>query len=303
MSSIHLSENFGDLLDPRFSRIYDKEYAERISESMIPSLFGMKTSTRSTEMMSGVGGLGDMQDFDGTIAYDAFNQLYDSAVAFPEKALGIKAERKLVDDELFGILDGRPWQMAVSVARTREKAGAAVFAGAFSDTAGMPDGVALCSASHPYSPEDASTQSNSGTSAMSATSVEATRRLGYTGIVNDRGQLMDVNYDTLVVPVALEETGYELINSKGKVDTAENNVNIHFGRYKMVVWPRLTDSNNWFFIDSKMSKQFLLWWDRIKPEFAYDRDFDTMIAKWSVYCRYNTQVAGWQWVYGMNVSG
>ena len=302
MPSIHLSENFGDLLDARFSRIYDKEYAERINESMIPMLFGMKTSTRSYELMSGVGGLGDMQDFDGTIAYDAFNQLYDSTVSFPEKALGIKAERKLVDDEMFGILDGRPWQMAVSVARTREKAGAAVFANAFTDASGA-DGVALCSASHPYSPDDATTQSNTGTSPLSATSVEATRRLGYTSIYNDRGQLFEANYDTLVVPVALEETAYELINSKGKVDDDINNANFHYGRYKMAVWPRLTDSNNWYFLDSKLAKQFLLFWDRIKPEFAYDRDFDTMVAKWSVYARYNTQFTGWQFIFGQNVTG
>ncbi len=302
MPSIHLSENFGDLLDARFSKIYDKEYSERINESMIPMLFGMKTSTRAYEMMSGVGGLGDMQDFDGTIAYDAFSQLYDSTVTFPEKALGIKAERKLVDDEMFGILDGRPWQLAVSVARTREKAGAAVFANAFTDASGA-DGVALCSASHPYSPDDATTQSNTGTSALSATSVEATRRLGYTSIYNDRGQLFDVNYDTLVIPVGLEETAYELINTKGKVDDDINNVNFHYGRYKMAVWPRLTDSNNWFFMDSKLAKQFLLFWDRIKPEFAYDRDFDTMVAKWSVYARYNTQFTGWQFVFGQNVSG
>lgn len=302
MPSIHLSENFGDLLDARFSKIYDKEYAERINESMIPMLFGMKTSTRAYEMMSGVGGLGDMQDFDGTIAYDAFNQLYDSTVTFPEKALGIKAERKLVDDEMFGILDGRPWQMAVSVARTREKAGAAVFANAFTDASGA-DGVALCSASHPYSPDDATIQSNTGTSALTATAVEATRRLGYTSIYNDRGQLFDVNYDTLVIPVGLEETAYELINTKGKVDDDINNVNFHYGRYKMAVWPRLTDSNNWYFLDSKLAKQFLLFWDRIKPEFAYDRDFDTMVAKWSVYARYNTQFTGWQHIYGHNVSG
>ena len=302
MPSIHLSENFGDLLDARFSKIYDKEYAERINESMIPMLFGMKTSTRNYEMMSGVGGLGDMQDFDGSIAYDAFSQLYDSTVTFPEKALGIKAERKLVDDEMFGILDGRPWQLAVSVARTREKAGSAVFANAFTDASGA-DGKALCSASHPYSPDDATTQSNTGTSALSATSVEATRRLGFTSVYNDRGQLFDVNYDTLVIPVGLEETAYELINTKGKVDTAENNVNFHYGRYKLAVWPRLTDSNNWFFLDSKLAKQFLLFWDRIKPEFAYDRDFDTMVAKWSVYARYNTQFTGWQWAYGHNVTG
>jgi hypothetical protein len=114
---------------------------------------------------------------------------------------------------------------------------------------------------------------------------------------------MDVNFDTLVVPIGLFETAYELINSKGKVDTANNNFNFHTGRYKLIMWPRLTVSNNWFFLDSKMSKQFLLFWDRIKPEFAYDRDFDTMVAKWSVYYRANTQFTGHQWIFGHNVTG
>lgn len=302
MANLLLTENFGDILDPRFSKIYDKAYKERISASMVPMIFGMKTSTRNYEMMSGIGGLGDVQDFDGSISYDSFSQLYDSTVTFPEKALGIKAERKLVDDELFGILDARPWQLAESVARSREKQGAAVFANAFTDASGG-DGVALCSSSHPYSPDDATTQSNSGSSALSATSVEATRRLGFTSVYNDRGQLMDVNYDLLVIPVALEETAYEIINSKGKVDTAENNANFHYGRYKMAVWPRLTDSNNWFFIDSTLAKQFLFWWDRIKPEFNYDRDFDTMVAKWSVYYRCATQFTGHQGIYGHSVTG
>lgn len=102
---IELTENFGDLLDSRVKKIYDKEFEENIKESMVPMLFGIESSTRNYEIVSGVGGMSDLQDFDGTISYDSVGQLYDKTFSFPEKALGFKVERKLYDDDLFGIMD------------------------------------------------------------------------------------------------------------------------------------------------------------------------------------------------------
>jgi hypothetical protein len=299
-------ENFADLLDSRFAKIYQTEYDEGLSESMIDMLYGKKTGKGNYEMMSGIGALADVPDFDGTLAYDSPSQLYDVTVNFPEKARGIKVERMLYDDDLFGIMDQRPKSLADSIVRTREKAGAEVFNNIFTDTTPGTrtggDGVAICSASHPYSPDDATTQSNAGSTALSATSIEATRRIGLTSIYSDRGELLDINYDLILAPINLEETAWEIINSKGKVETANNNRNFHYGRYQLAIWRRLTDSNNWFFIDSRLMKQFNLWYDRVKPEFEMDRDFDTKVAKWSVYWRHGICPVGWQWIYGHNVS-
>ena len=299
--SIAISENFGDLLDSRFRKIYTTELKERIKESMIPYLFGMEKSTRAYEMMSGIGGVSGPQDFDGTLSYDTFAQLYDKTFTFPEKALGIKVERKLMDDELFNIMDSKPWQLGISVARTREKTAAGIFNSAFVGTGG-PDSLPLCSASHPLSPDDATTQSNAGSTAFSATAVEATRRLGYTSVKNDRGELLEVNFDTILCAVSNEEAAWELINSAGKTNMANNNRNFHEGRYKLAVWHRLTDANNWFMLDSNLNKKFLLWWDRVSGDFNYDRDFDTMVAKWSVYERYSAGHCGYQGIYGHNVT-
>jgi len=305
--NIAISENFGDLLDSRFRKIYQGELKERVDGSMIPKLFNeVNPGARSDYRVSGIGALGDLQDFDGAISYDAPSQLYDTVFTFPEKALGMKIERKLADDDLFGIMDQRPKGLAISVARTREKKGASIFNEAFTtihpagSTGG--DGICMCSASHPYSPDDATTWSNAGSLPLSATAVEATRRLGYTSIYNDRGELAEVNFDQLLVPVALEEIAWEIINSKGKVDTADNNSNFHMGRYKLAVWHRLTDSNNWFFMDSSLMKMFMYYFNRVSGDFNYDRDFDTMVAKWSVYERYACGWAEPRMVYGHNVS-
>lgn len=301
MPGIAITENFGDLLDARVRKIYDKEHKERIDESMVPMIFGMEKSDRNYEIVSGIGGMQDLQTFDGTISYDSPRQLYDKTFSFPEKALGLKVERKLYDDDLFGIMDRRPWQMATSSARTREKEGASIFNGAFTGTDG-PDSLSLCHASHPYGPDDATTQSNAGSTAMSPTSVEATRRIGHNAIYNDRGELLGVTYDLLLCTVNNEEMAWEIINSTGKVDTANNNRNFHQGRYKLAIWDRLTDSNNWFFIDSKLAKMFLLWWDRINDGIKMDSDTNSLVAKWYVYERYSAGWAAWQPIYGHNVS-
>ena len=298
--SLAMTENFGDLLDSRFRKIFSTEYEENISESMIPMLFGMDSTTKNYEKLSGIGGLTDMQEFDGQVAYDTPSQLYDKTTYFPEYVLGMKVQRKLYDDDMYSMMDRRPWQMAVSVSRTREKKAAAIYNNGFTATGG--DGVAMCSASHPYSPDDATTQSNAGSSALNATSIEATRRLSHTSIYNDRGELANVNYDTILCTVANEEKAWEIIKSNGKVDEANNNRNFHYGRYKLAVWDRLSDSNNWFMLDSKLCKMFMIWWDRVKPEFNYDRDFETYMAKWSVYCRDNVDFYDWRQVYGHNVS-
>ena len=60
--------------------------------------------------------------------------------------------------------------------------------------------------------------------------------------------------------------------------------------------------NNWFLIDSRYMKLFLKWFDRIPVEFNKDKDFDTYIAKWSVYTRYSFGFSGWQWIYGAQVT-
>jgi len=298
---ILISENFGDLLDARVRKIYDKELASSVNESMGPMIFGMETSTRAYEIVSGVGGMSTIPTFDGSITYDSFGQLYDKTFTFPEYAGGIKVERKLYDDDMFSKMDRRPWQLAHAIGDTREDGFAEIFNGAFTGTDG-PDSICLCSASHPYSPDDATVQSNAGSTAMSAPAIEATRRIGRNAIYTDRGRLFAVNYDMIVCTVNKEEVGWEVINSKGKVDTANNNRNFHEGRYKLAVWDKLTDSDNWFMVDSKLAKMFLLHYDRVKPEIKQDSDTDTLVAKWYVYYREANGWADWRPVYGHNVA-
>ncbi len=262
----------------------------------------------SYEKTSSVGAFGDFSDFDtsGTITYDDVNQEYDTTITFKQWVSGFQVERKLYDDDLYSIINKKPAGLALGAQRTREKHGATPFNDAFSGTgtenmSGM-DGLSLCNSAHTSNATSGYTNiGNTGTTALSSTAVEATRRLMATWTDN-RGNLIAVNPDTILVPRNLEETAWTIIATKGVVDSAENNANFHYGKYKLAVWDYLSDSNNWFFIDSTMCKDMLKWIDRVPLEFGQDKSFDTYIAKYRAYMRYGRGWDDWRFIYGHNVS-
>jgi hypothetical protein len=49
-------------------------------------------------------------------------------------------------------------------------------------------------------------------------------------------------------------------------------------------------------------KKYLLWIDRIKPEFSSQTDFETFAIKNSVYFRIANGFTEWRWIYGHAVS-
>lgn len=299
---IHTSESWPDLLEPGLYKIFDGA-ATRFTEkdSMLSSVYTVKKTTKSYEKESSATDLGDFTEFTGTVAYDETYQGYDKKTEFTEYVKGIKVERKLFDDDLYNIINQRPKQLGYSAVRTREKYAAKMFNEAFTTELSDGDGAELCASDH-ASPSGGAAQSNEGTTALSATAVETVRR-AMSAFKGQNGETISINMDTILVPIALEETAYEIINSKGKIDTADNNVNFHYGKYKLLVWKNfLTDSNNWFGIDYELMKDMLTWWDRVGIEFFQDKDSDTLLAKYIAYMRYNTSYSDWRWIYGQKVA-
>jgi len=267
------SENFGYLLDPGLRKIFMDEVGQ--PGDMVSKLFSIEKSNKATEYDLGIGGLGDLEEFTGTIGYSDFEQQYRVSYTHREWVKGIKIERKLVDDDLYNVINSRPKALAMTTRRTREKHGASLFNNAFNTSvASGGDALALCSTAHTYV-GTSTTVGNSGTTALSATAVEATRILGM-ALTDETDNLIDVMYDTIIVPPNLEETANIIVKTDKQVGSDYNDINFNKGRYNVIVWPRLTDTNNWFMVDSKYMKLYLKWFDRISPEFNKDKDFDTL---------------------------
>lgn len=291
--------NWSYFVQRDLSEHFANEYGE--FESMIPALFTQKKPTQAIVYEALVGALGAIQVFDGEVAYDDSRQSYRKSVEEEEMAGGLKVTKKLRRNDLYGIVQDQVRELARRFRAARESKGADVFNGAFSTTT-VADTLALCHTAH-TSDQGGSNQGNKGTSAFSPANVEATRRL-MIAFKDNRDNIQNATFpDLLLLPTALEEKGFELIKSKGKVDTALNNENFHMGRYKMAVWHNwLSDSNNWFFINSKQMKRFLRFYEWNPTEFFHAGEVDTLVSKHVGYMSINVSAVDWRFVYGHEVS-
>lgn len=304
MPTPHSVGNFGDLIDKRVTKLFYDEYKQL--PDRIPSIYSMETSSDSYEKWSGIGSLPDFTQFTGTVTYQSQAQGYDTTATHVPFANGIQIERELYDDDRHGIWERRPVALAQAAQRTRQKHAARIFNNAFSVDSffyNNSEGVALCSNSHTTN-SGASTAfgfDNLVTTALSAVAV-ASARIQMRGFRGDVAERLSIMPDKLIIPVDLYEIAYEIAESEGKVDTANNNANVHKGKYEVMDWEYLTDTNNWFMVDSRMQKQFLTWFDRIPLEFAMAEELDTLLAKWRAYTRYSFAWWDWRWVLGSSVS-
>ena len=297
--------SFGDLLDKSITKMfYDEldQLPDRIGE-----FYAMDTSKDSFEKWSGIGELGDFTEFNGAVNYQSQSQGYDVTAEHRAFVNGFQVTRQMYDDDRHGIWERKSPALANAYNRTRQAHGARVFNFAFSNDSFFytnTENVALCSDSHTTT-SGATTSvgfDNYVTSAFSATAISAarTQMRGYRGDVANKISVMP---DKLLYPIELADRADEIIKSAKDPNSANNAYNSQGnGRWTGMDWEFLSDSSNWFMLDSKNAKQWLVWFDRIPLEFGKAEEFDSFVAKWRAYCRYSYMWLNWRWILGAEVS-
>lgn len=298
-----VSEQWAYILEPGLKEVFYVQYEALIAQSPVPQLFNVQTSNRSFEEFLGVGGFGDWETYKGAIEYDDFDQLYKTTLTHEEYSRGFKVERKLMDDDQYGIISERPRGLAIAAARTREKHAASIFNNAFSTSYLGGDSKPLCEDDHPLSPTHSSdTQDNEGALALSYDNVITTYR-AMREFKDDREEMLTVRPDTLLVPPELAQTALEIFrtvsNKPNTSDTVFNYANTFLRN--VIVWDYLTDANAWFLIDATLAKRHLLWIDRVPMEFAVDPTSNFRLeARYRGYMRYSYGWSDYRWIYGNN---
>ena len=98
----------------------------------------------------------------------------------------------------------------------------------------------------------------------------------------------------LLVPVELEKRANEIVNSTGRSESADNDLNFYKGKYQIIAWEYLTSTTNWFLIDKAQHQ--INWFWRIKPEFKQDDAFDIGMALFKVRMRLSKGFSDWRGV-------
>ena len=309
MATPMITDQWDDFVLP----IIRKEWSQRFNSvaSPLSSFFGIESSQHAAEYSQGIGSLDLVPEYNsssaegapGAIEYDSFNPLYETTFTHKEYAKGIAIERKLWDDNRSGEIRRKAQNLGYSFGLTIAYHMSSVLNNAFSASYVGGDAVALCSASHPVnSVETSTTFSNAGSTAFSYAAIKSTIQAGL-DMNDDNGNPFPIVYDTIYVPTALGDQAYEYVDASGKPGSADNDANaLNRHGLQVVVDPYLTDSDNWFMLDSRLAPMHLLWYWRIGPEIAKDPSSDyNLVAKFRGYMRYSY---GWddaRWIYGHEV--
>jgi len=307
MGSPMTSTQFIRLLDNRLNSVEEDIYKDL--PSMIPTFYTIKNSDSAWEEFYGIGGVPDIPAFTGTMELLDVAPGFLTRVEAQEFAGALQFQRKLIDDKKYSVLDNQAAGLIKAAGRTKEKYGANIFNYAFSTAFQFmysEEGVALCSSSHTNKSGASTTYGfdNAGTDALDKTNAAATWLL-MRKFRNDIGERIDQsdNY-ALVVPDALGDTAEEIAGTIKSLDQEEGNINPQYGRYKVIRYQRLddTDSNNWFMVNLDLMKDSLMWVERIKPETGTWLEKMPMLYMHYLYMRFGYGFKDWRWVYGHEVS-
>ena len=262
-------------------------------------VFGEFSSKADHERFSSAGSFAKWGAFTGTIGFQDISEGYTIDIYFDEKASGFQVTRKMKDDDQVRLVASLPRALAEAGARTIEEDHADVFNDGFTSVpAHNSEGNPLFYSAHPSFSDASFTQSNAGTTALSATELD-TIRLIMRNWKDDRRNKIVMNPDTVIIPIEMEKQMFEINGSSQMVDTNYNNVNFFKGKFRIIVWNYL-DNDKWFLVDSQKMKKYLLSCERVPVEFFKDSNSTNLIEYYVGYMRYGMGWLNWRFAYGEN---
>lgn len=281
--------NFGRLLEPGLRKIVFDEF-KRLAPQYT-HVFNVSDSKKAIETDLRMGGFGlwnEKGTLDGTEYEDPTGT---DIVQYRHKTFskGFLVEKEMVDDEQYNQIRKFAKNLGEAARQTVETHAASVFNNAFTADPGNYKGEALIGT---HKRLDGGTRTNSlGQANLTEQALEDANKLANEQ-VDERGLKIQLKFDTLVVPRALEMTARKILNSShvptlgaaGKT-FAENDINPVQGAYKLVVLDYLTNPKAWFLLDSSRHEINFFW--REKLNFKNTTDFDTDVAKYKGRMRYS----------------
>ena len=250
-----------------------------------------------TSQLSGVGLFRTITE-GGDVTFDAPVQGFDKTYKPARKGLGIQVSQDVVeDDQRARLVPKMARMLSESCTESIEVQVATVLNNAFATTTG-PDGVYLCSASHPLV-KAGGVESNTMSAADFDNESLALALTDYETLLNAEGKQILLPTPIVVGAPANRWAFAEVIESKMRSDTANNATNplayAEGGMPRWMIYNYLTDDDSWFLIAPPPSNGLLVVWRR-KPytQHGFDEKSET---GWTAM-RYKMDVGFHDW-YGV----
>ncbi len=253
-------------------------------------------------MMSNLG-LAQVKSQGAQVTYDAGNQMFSTRYPHIQYGLGFIITQEMMEDGL-ALKQAKVFTEALklSMLRSREIVAAGVYINAFVSTAKMDggDGVCLGSNAHPTAAANFSNIMTSAASLSEAAIEQAT--IDIMNYTDNRGILIAVRPDKLIIPLNLQFTAHRILNSVLRPTSADNDINafrdMGFLPGGVVMNPYLTSTTNWFV---KTDQPGLNLFNRKDITLDEDNDFDTANMKTKGLMRLSVGWSDPRAFYGVNI--
>lgn len=299
---------FDELADPILNEVFFAGYERALSQGQsVLSIFGQRNPGMKRYAYSqSIGGVGryDKREEGGPVNKDRMEQLFKTTFEMVEYNKVVPIDVTMIKDQNYVGINEIVDSLGVMAAKSRREDAASVFNNAFSSSYLGGDSKALCTTDHPLDKDGANSQGNDGSTALSYDAVTDTVAL--MGAFKDaRNEPAIVIPDLLVVPWGLWETATQIVKNINEPDTGDRNVNalLQNRPMKLIIDPYLSDSNNWFLIDSVLAERQLLWWNREELSFGIDQPTQTDKNYYvGGTMRYDYGWSDWRFIYGHEVA-
>ena len=212
-------------LEPGLNALFGMEYARYENEHA--EIFETEASDRAFEeevLIVGFGNARDKSEGQG-VAYDQASEGFTARYTHETVALAFALTEEAVEDNLYDRLGARYTKaLARSMAHTKQVKAANVLNNAFSSSFLGGDGKSLVATDHPLAGGGTFSNRPSAFSDLNETSLE-NALISISTFVDDRNMILALQGTKLIVPPQLQFVADRLLETPGRVETADNDIN------------------------------------------------------------------------------
>jgi len=286
-------------LEPGLNALFGLEYDRY--ENQNAEIFETESSDRAFEeevMLGGFANASVKPEGQG-IQYDDAQETYTARYTNETVALAFSLTEEAVEDNLYDKISTRYTKaLARSMANTKQVKGSNIINNSTTSGYTGGDGALLVSDSHPTL---SGNQTNVLTTAadLNETSLEAAL-IQIAQMKDERGLKIALRGMKLILPVNLQFVAERLLNSAGRVGTADNDINAikSMGMVPQgyVINNFLTDTDAWYIKTD--APNGLKHFNRAPIRTAMEGDFDTGNVRYKARERYSFGWSDWRGIFG-----
>jgi len=297
--AISRSQLLKELL-PGLNALFGLEYAKYGEEHK--EIFETETSDRSFEEETKLSGFGSAptKSEGSAIEYDNAQEAWTARYTHETVAMGFSITEEAIEDNLYDSLSSRYTKaLARGMAYTKQVKGADILNNAFAAASTYGDGQVLCSTAHPLVNGGVNSNRPAVAADLNETSLEAAI-IQISGYTDERGLLIAAKPKKLVIPPSLQFVATRLLETEGRVGTADNDINAIMSNGAVpqgyAINHYLTDTDAWFMMTDVPNglKHFV----RSPMATSMDADFDTGNSRYKARERYSFGVSDPLGIYG-----